>query len=532
MRLYCLLLTASCLFPSLSFSQQYLVLEKERNYVAERSQDSNAKFHSSIKPFLWEPAQQSKAPSAVDSTNKIASEKTANIPASKKQLNFCGTPLLNLEAGYDLKNHQTSFQSSIGFMGGGNIFTPKLYYSLNFLAAVSSFPAYIDTFIKRTGVIPGLGKAHGTDNAYSYQYYSGYLSYSPNKIFNFQFGKDKNFLGDGYRSMFLSDVSNSYPFLKISTTLWKIKYVCLFAEFKDITAASGMKNDFKNKFGSFHYLSWNVTKRFNLGLFESVIWQGADENRSRSFDVSYLNPIIFYRPVEYSLGSSDNVLMGISFKEKVAKKQQFYGQFMIDEFLLKEMGADIFHDIFPNTKHHWGWWGNKYGLQLGFKSFDLFTLRNLFFQTEINYARPFTYTHGSVQQNYANYNQPLAHPLGADFAESVSFLHYRYKRWTFETEFLYAVYGKDSVGGRNLGNNIFLSYTAQKKEYGNYLAQGIKTNLHYMQVKLSYCLIPSSDLMAEAGVAVRQERNSTSSFNSNFFFIGIKTGITNHYSDF
>jgi hypothetical protein len=178
-----------------------------------------------------------------------------------------------------------------------------------------------------------------------------------------------------------------------------------------------------------------------------------------------------------------------------------------------------------------GWWGNKQGLQFGLKSFDLFKIKSLYFQTEVNAVRPYTYSHGSIQQNYSNYNQPLAHPLGANFIESVSFLNYRFKKLVFETEFLHAVYGKDK-NGQNYGSNIFESYTTRPNEYGNFIGQGLKTNLAYTKLRVGYYLISSSNLLAEAGITLRQEQNSSYNRNSTYFFIGIKTNILNRYNDF
>ena len=178
-----------------------------------------------------------------------------------------------------------------------------------------------------------------------------------------------------------------------------------------------------------------------------------------------------------------------------------------------------------------GWWANKQGAQFGFKNFDLFRVKNLTFQTEINAVRPYTYSHGSVQQNYANYGQPLAHPLGANFAESVTFLNYRHKKWMFGSEFLYAKYGKD-IGATNYGGNIFESYSTHPNEYGNHFFQGVETELRYAKFRIGYYLIPSADLLAEAGVSLRQETNSASSTSSTFFFIGLRTGIFNRYNDF
>jgi len=522
-----LLPSAFCLLPSVfTFSQsnQNIPLYKEKLLLFEKQLNSKeCKIHTSIKPFSNNAELEALSDSIKQSMTRNVGRDFKSRPASEKKdkSSISANGIFSSEFGYAQTN---ALQGKLLLEGGLSLearIKDKLSFNATFLSGNSSFPSYVDTFISNTHVVPGMGSAYSSKQGYSYQYYSGYLSYSPNKIFNFQIGKDKHFWGDGYRSLFLSDVSNSFPFLKISTTIWKIKYVCLYTGMKDVTNPSGFKKDFLNKYGTFHYLSWNAARRINVALFESIIWQGTDSNRVRNYDVNYLNPVIFYRPVEYSLGSSDNAFLGFAFKIKIGKRQrqQFYGQIILDEFLLSEVKAMN------------GWWANKQGLQLGFKCFDLFTIKNLSFQTEGNAVRPYTYAHGSVQQNYTHYNQPLAHPLGANFAESVSLLNYRYKKFAVEAKALYAIVGKDE-GGNNWGQNIFESYTTRPNEYGNCLGQGLKTSLLYTQLKLSYYLIPSADLLAEAGVALRQEKNSASSLNSDCVFIGIKTGIMNRYSDF
>lgn len=436
-----------------------------------------------------------------------------------------------MEAIGNLSNRKYSLEAGLQAEAFCN---KKIGGSFTFFSGLSSFPFQVHNLAEAAHIIPGVGSAYAYSDGYSYQYYAGHLSYSPNRIFNFQAGRGKNFFGDGYRSLFLSDVASPYPFLKISSTVGRLKYISLFTAMKDVTHPSHLKKDFLNKYGTFHYLSWNVSKRVNFTLFESIIWQGTDSNRVRNYDVNYLNPVIFFRPVEYSLGSSDNACLGASFKVKVGKKyrQQFYGQLILDEFLLKEVLAifkKITHPFDPTIKY--GWWANKQGVQLGFKSFDLFRIKNLFFQTEINAVRPYTYSHGSVQQNYAHYNQPLAHPLGANFAESVSFLNYSYKKWVLSTEFLYAIYGKDK-DGKNYGKNIFASYSTRPYDYGNKFFQGLRTELTYTRINIGYYLVPSSNLLAEVGFSVRQEKNSVYDLSNNFVFVGIKTNILNRYSDF
>ncbi|MFH1321723.1 MAG: hypothetical protein ABII90_13875 [Bacteroidota bacterium] len=449
------------------------------------------------------------------------------------------SPLFSLQPGMDLSNSDKTFETSIGAIINGDI-GKKLSLSVSFIAGNSGFADHIDSVIQNYDVVPGQGYAHDTKSGYAYSIYSGYLSYSPSKYFNFQLGQGKNFWGDGYRSLLLSDNSYNYPFFKISTNVWKLKYVNLFTAFRDIRNSAPYSHiplqagegwgDLK--YGTFHYLSWNITKRLNIGLFESIIWQGEDSSGERGYDINYLNPIIFYRPVEYSLGSSDNALLGLNLKIKIAKKQQIYGQVIFDEFFLKEIRADFKKMLNPeDTTIISGWWANKYGFQLGFKSFDLFKIKNLSFQTEFNYVRPYTYSHGISLQNYSHFSQPLAHPLGANFYESVSFLKYCYKNWLFEGKFLYAVYGADTSGS-NWGGNIFLDYkTPREQDFNNTVAQGAKTDIIYADLRISYLIDPGLNLRVEAGISNRIQNSLQKKGMTNFIYLGLRTALWNVYYD-
>ena len=75
------------------------------------------------------------------------------------------------------------------------------------------------------------------------------------------------------------------------------------------------------------------------------------------------NPNIFFRPIEYNIGSSDNSFFGVNLKATIFKKHILYSQLILDEFLLEEI------------RNNNGWWANKYGFQFGYKSFDLFEIK-------------------------------------------------------------------------------------------------------------------------------------------------------------
>ena len=73
--------------------------------------------------------------------------------------------------------------------------------------------------------------------------------------------------------------------------------------------------------------------------------------------------------------------------------------------------------------------------------YDVLKLENLTIQSEFNLVRPYTYAHHNPVQNYAHYNQPLAHPLGANFSEKLLIVNYRKNRWTARLQLMMVKYG-------------------------------------------------------------------------------------------
>ena len=481
------------------------------------------KFHSSIQPFLNADL------SINDSIKKelffqfIANQKlNLEYYSSKKnilKLNFA--PQLHTEIGFDaLRNNSTYFQSA-----GLKIETEignKIHLKTEFNAGTLREPNFTDTLVGSTKVIQGLGIAYlsNKNKAYSYQNFSGYVSYSPKSFVNFQLGKDKLFLGDGYRSLLLSDVAFNYPFFKTSLRFLNFQYNVWYSWFNNIQDANGIKTNFKNKYGTFHYLSWNATKNISLSFFENVIFQGTDTTRSRGFDPNYLNPVVFFRPVEYSLGSSDNSMIGLNLSIRFLKKFKWYTQVVLDEFYLKEIRARN------------GWWANKQGIQIGLKHINTFGVKNLTTQIEYNWVRPYTYTHGSPDQSYTHFNQALAHPFGANFKETILISTYRKNKFYISAKIILAEIGKDSTQNSNVGQDIFLSYTTRNNEYGNFTGQGINTTFVHAELKLSYLIIPDWNLKIETAFIQRILKNENGfDRRTPFIYVALKTNLSNFYRD-
>jgi len=193
----------------------------------------------------------------------------------------------------------------------------------------------------------------------------------------------------------------------------------------------------------------------------------------------------------------------------------------LDEFTAKE--------FFKKT----GFWGNKWALQLGLKGSDLFKVNNLNYLAEFNTARPYTYAHFNRLSNYSNYNQALAHPMGANFREGLAILNYSYRRFDIQGQILYAEYGVD-FGEENYGKDIFKSYDyGRLGNYNNRIAQGTATNLKYGEIKVAYLLNPKYNLRIEASSIYRQETfDFGRQLNANWFNIGLRSSFRNIYTDF
>ena len=382
---------------------------------------------------------------------------------------------------------------------------------------------HVGEFMERRNVNPGQGKTFG--NGYFKRFFdpSGFLSYSPSIHFNVQAGYDKLFIGNGHRSLFLSDNADQYAFLKLDTRIWKLRYVNIWARFNDPTPGA------YSKMGTFHYLSLNIAKRFNVGFFESIIWQGGDSTGVRGFELNYLNPIIFYRPVEFSVNSPDNVLLGFDFRYRIGKNNHLYGQIILDEFLSNEVFKNITARNDTNVPK--GFWGNKQGFQVGIKGWNLFWIKNLYYQFEFNWVRPFTFTHVTIEQNYGHNNQSLAHPRGANFMESVNVLRYRKDNWLIEGKFTYANYGLDT-NATSYGGDIYQSYLQRDGEYGHEMIQGLDTKLFTWQLRAEYMLNATWDLRLIGGLTTRVEQSALHRNEELYFFFGISSDLARPFDDF
>ncbi|HTB07184.1 MAG TPA: hypothetical protein VK806_09550 [Bacteroidia bacterium] len=400
----------------------------------------------------------------------------------------------------------------------------------------AAFPQYVSNYVGATSAVPGEGfwKPFKT-NGYDFYSFEGYIDFNFTKHISTQFGQGKNFIGDGYRSLFLSDFSSNYLYWKIDTKVWKFDYINVFAQMTaDIiltpSPAPAPQGDvaYPHKYMALHYLSYNVSKKLNLSFFECITFGNTDSVHNRGFDPSYLNPIIFYKAVENGMGAPDKDHIGFSLKWNLLNHFSLYGSVILDEFNLDEIKAGN------------GWWGNKQGGQIGVKWVDIFGIHNLDGQLEENFVPPYTYatysfsksTNYSYYANYTNYQQPLADPLGANFYETIGILRFQpYYKWSFTGKLFYDQTGLDILG-LNYGSNIMLSNTTRVQDYNNFIGQGAKTTILYLSFTATYKL--AHNMFIDATAIIRNEQSVQAQYTNDdkTFSVSFRWNIAKRLQEF
>lgn len=421
-------------------------------------------------------------------------------------------PVVQLQVGKETNYNSGLFLNTRGVTARGLI-GKRVGFSTYLTDNQERGPQFFQKRVNEFKAVPGVGfyksfKQTGVD----YFDARGYVTFNAAKFIDFQFGYDKNFIGNGYRSLFLSDYGNSYLFFKINTRIWKLNYQNLFMELMPQFKKSGDAL-LDRKYAAMHHLSINLNKWLNVGVFEGVIF-----GRTNHFDFQYLNPIIFLRHIEGTVGSPDNAVAGIDFKANAFKRFQFYGQFLLDEFILKQI-----------TKSD-GYWANKWGIQAGVKYVDAFNIKNLDLQFETNRVRPYTYAHDDTIANYTHYNLPLAHPLGANFQEYIGILKYQpANKWYINAKLIYYYQGLDS-NGVNYGANPLETYNTRPKDYGFEVSSGSFTDCVNASLQVSYEV--RENLFLEAGGIARRFTQKRVTDNTAIFNLGFRWNMFRREYDY
>jgi hypothetical protein len=473
--------------------------------------EKDSSIHSSLKPYI--PFFSDKYKFVADShrvfkfikndpfLDKVFFEDLLLVKSKEKKFVLRVDPLLNFEFGRDTEDtlQRRLYTNTRGFIASGSI-GKDFYFETMLSENQSVFPNYVETYNRNTGIVPGQGrwktfKSRGFDYAFS----SGFFSYQPSKHLNIQAGHGKQKIGQGYRSLLLSDNGFNYPFARITQQWFKgrLQYTNIYASFMNLQSAGeklvpNTERLFQKKAASFQYLSLNFTKWLNLGFFQGMIWHVGDKNNVQHIDWQYVNPVIFTNLGYYGLNNRNNILIGADLNIKITNRLSVYGQIMADDL--------------SNTRSV----GNGFGYQAGIKYFNAFKVKNLFLQAEYNDVSESSYTSpitDTSNQSYSHYNQNIAYTPGYG-KEFVGVLDYKYHRVTFNARYNY--------------------------QYYTYLNNGFYSN-QIVNLKLGYTVNPAYNASISIGLTYRLQDYFGFTVSNNktaYVYLSFKTNLFNSYYDF
>lgn len=407
-----------------------------------------------------------------------------------------------------VKNDENNIVNSRGFYIRGFI-GEKFGFTSYLVETQASFSSYIDSSIYHSKVVPGEGFANVfKTKSYDFPVAQGNLFYKPFNFLEINFGHGKNFIGDGYRSLILSDAAFNYPYLKYAFQYKQFQYTVMYAAFQDINYPHSYEAGYLKKYYTLHALSTKLFNRLHLSIYESTIWNPIKNGKAGNIEAKYFNPLIGIETTSYGLSDKNNVLLGSTFKFDFTKNITIYGQYVIDNLQKFNKNSDSL---------------NKTAFQLGFKLNNLFS-KNIFALFEFNSIDDLTYTHFNSNNlsSYSHYNDALASPTGNGSTELIAKLAYYYKRLIVEADFVNA----QSMNNYNLYSNRSFFQYADVNKLNSTVER--KYNFSKYHFAVGYIINPRWHLVAKAGISIIK----TEDYKNNAAYISLSTPLFNHYNDF
>lgn len=518
---------------SIPFSHEvYSRFDREMNLIGTNSHTASKPYKfKQVKPYYDIEAHNQNLFFEKESWfgRKFWNENTARVSGDNYWFTF--DIAADLQLGRDFEMDFTTYNNSrVGiFQGGvGKRFT---FYTAVF-ESQGKFAGYFNDYAREIGregtslaTIPGRGIAEAfRGSGFDYPVAEAYVNFEATNFIDLELGTGNNFIGDGYRSLLLSDNASPNAYVKMNTTFWKFKLTNIWSTPRNLNNQTP-GGSYETKYMSTHYLSYNVTKRFTLGLFESILFE-SDGNRG--YDWNFVNPIIFYNMAEYGTGTrAGKSLLGLTYKYKWSNNFNTYGQLLIDELALGDVAA--------LDKS----WRNKFGLQMGFKYYDAFKVKDLYLQFEYNQVRPYTYSHNTLSLHYTHNNQSMAHLWGANFREFILLARYRKDRWYGHSKFIFGERGfeLDATSNPFFGSDLFGDERVRVGDNNINIGQGNRAHSLFAELEVGYLVNPTTNLKVymslihrDFSIAQNNERNYDRT--TTWVNFGFRTDLFNWYYDY
>lgn len=386
---------------------------------------------------------------------------------------------------------------------------PTVSFQSSFYENQAVLTGYLFQYSQIYGVVPGQGRIKSfNQRGLDFAWASGNVSWSPRPWINAQLGQGRHFLGNGYRSVLLSDNTAPYPYVKFSalTNNKRFQYTAIFAKLQLVGEANRLPTGeageslFYWKRATFLHLSANLGP-LQLGLFEGTMWKTLGANGVLAFNAMQLNPVIGLNTVVNGFKGANTQLLGLDAKYKFTDKAFAYGQFALTD---------------PDR--------NRYAWQFGMQWFDIIR-RDLHLLAEFNEATPFAYTKANSRMSWTHDNQPLASPIGTGYTELVVRADYGIKqRFWFQGELSLVKHEYGFAMAEVPGGDIFGPDKPTR-------TTGEERQRLFAGVNASWRMNQMTNMRITLGYTTRDVQPGTTGRDSGYLYIAWHTGLFNRYYD-
>lgn len=410
-------------------------------------------------------------------------------------------------------NHQLlgkGYHNTRGVFLNGNL-SNRIFFNSSFTESQAVLPSAAKGFFIQFGTIPGYGRVKELARNSEYDFGAAYGSFSikATENVNFTLGYDKLFIGDGYRSLILSDFSAPLMYFKSSIKFGKFEYNNIFSKalnpnfnnVMDLENPVSANSKYPSKFISYNTLTYKLNQSWQISLVEALVM--SEDLAGWKVPIYSLIPYIRTAYIEHKNQLTNN-LTGINLTWQNSKIGIVYSQLIIDRF--------------------YDWYYPIAAFQLGYKSFDFAGIEDLYLQVEYNRVPRGMYSHRNNEIHYGHYNQALAHPAGAGFNEIIAIADYKLNRFELVAKAVFLKY----ASSYNLFNqqNIYNYYSV----FPTTLAVFERSPYLIADCMLIYNLNPSYRLQIFAGISSHIVIDSGNT--SHFVQAGIRTALRSNYYDY
>lgn len=427
------------------------------------------------------------------------------------------SPTFDFSGGRDLKdtNNRNLFQNTRGFIVEADLLN-NFSFSTSFYENQSRVTQYESDYYMALGelyivpsshyytqnaVIPGSGRTKFFKlDGFDYAYAVGNIVYRPIKQLTISMGNNQHFIGDGHRSLLLSDNSYSAPYIRAD---WKIspKFQFTYLRSRHLNlvrrpATGSVESYYESKGYSVNYFTYKPNEKLNISLFEGTVWNRGDSITSTRVHPLFYNPVPFVSQLALQNKNEINSLFGINVGVQIAAKHRAYGQLALNSFEF-----------------------DKLGFQIGYRGYNFFGLNDFMVQAEYNYVPSDLYKSDNSRLNYVHYNTSLGHIRGNGFQEIVIRSNYEIKRVYAELSLSYYMF-------KDYEEIDLLPVAKPDIWYSPESFNALNTNLevgYRINRKLNFTVF---------GAMTLRNTGKTETMNTLFFYFGLRTGLLNQYKDF